>query len=115
MGAITVFGTGFRENAGETASGNAEERSGERTNRSAEEKAEEKTGRITVFFVNNHAVEFDQDKVAFKGGDESFFTLSDAYPAEDLYPRLVADGRSLINWENVCFVKEAKRKTLDED
>lgn len=72
-------------------------------------------GRIAVYFVNNHMVEFDRDKVTFKGSGESFFTLSDTYLEEDSYSNLVADGKALINWENVAFVKEAKEKNPLED
>lgn len=72
--------------------------------------------KLAVYFVNNHAVEFDRDKVAFKGSGESFFTLSDTYQEEDLYSSLVKDGKALVNWENVAFVREVKEKNpLEED
>lgn len=73
-------------------------------------------GKIVVYFNNNHAVEFDRDKVAFKGSGETFFSLSDSYEGEDAYANLVTDGKALINWENVAFVKEAKEHNpLEED
>lgn len=71
--------------------------------------------KLAVYFVNNHAVEFDRDKVAFKGSGESFFTLSDTYQEEDLYSSLVKDGKALVNWENVAFVREVKEKNPLED
>lgn len=72
--------------------------------------------KIAVYFVNNHAVEFDRDKVCFKGSGETFFTLSETYQEEDLYSSLVTDGKALVNWENVAFVKEAKEKNpLEEE
>lgn len=72
--------------------------------------------KLAVYFVNNHAVEFDRDKVTFKGSGESFFTLSDTYQEEDLYSSLVKDGKALVNWENVAFVREVKEKNpLEED
>lgn len=72
--------------------------------------------KLAVYFVNNHAVEFDRDKVTFKGNGESFFTLSDTYQEEDLYSSLVKDGKVLVNWENVAFVREVKEKNpLEED
>lgn len=71
--------------------------------------------KLAVYFVNNHAVEFDRDKVTFKGSGESFFTLSDTYQEEDLYSSLVKDGKALVNWENVAFVREVKEKNPLED
>lgn len=72
-------------------------------------------GRIAVYFVNNHAVEYDRDKASFKDG-ETFFTLSEDVREEDAYSSLVDDGRSLINWDNVCFVRAVKEKDpLEED
>ena len=72
--------------------------------------------KITVFFNTNHAVEYDRDKVAFKGSDASFFTFSESYQEEDYYAKLLDDGRALVNWDNVCYVRESvKRNELDDD
>ena len=72
--------------------------------------------KIVVYFTNNHAVEFDREKAAFKDSNGTVFTLSEAYNDEDAYSDLVTDGKALINWDNVAFVKESKEHNpLDDD
>ena len=72
-------------------------------------------GKIIVYFTNNHAVEFDPKKVSFKDG-ETFFRLSEDERTDDLYSNLVTDGKALINWNNVAFVKEkTEHNPLEED
>ena len=72
-------------------------------------------GKIVAYFNNNHAVEFEREKALFKNNTE-VFSLSNLYDDEDTYANLVKDGKALINWENVAFVKEAKEHNpLEED
>lgn len=67
-----------------------------------------KVKRIVVYFSNGFKAEFDRDKVAFKDRDGTFFTLSNVYPQEDDYVNLVSEGRTFINFDNVCYVQEEK-------
>ena len=71
--------------------------------------------RITVFFHDCRAVTFDRDKVSFCSGDGTFFDLCEAEKPEDekKYSALVRDGKALVNWDNVCFVKESAEKDDD--
>ena len=57
---------------------------------------------ITVFFLNNHAVTFDRDRVSFSG-DGVFFDFEEKERPDELkkYSALVTDGRVLVNWDNV--------------
>ena len=70
---------------------------------------------ITVFFHDCRAVTFDRDKVAFCSGDGTFFDLCEAERPEDEknYSALVRNGKALVNWDNVCFVKESAEKNDD--
>ena len=70
---------------------------------------------ITVFFHDCRAVTFDRDKVSFCSGDGTFFDLCEAEKPEDekKYSALVRNGRALVNWDNVCFVKECAEKDDD--
>ena len=71
--------------------------------------------RITVFFHDCRAVTFDRDKVSFCSGDGTFFDLCEAEKPEDekKYSALVRNGKALVNWDNVCFVKESTEKDDD--
>ena len=71
--------------------------------------------RITVFFHDCRAVTFDRDKVSFCSGDGTFFDLCEAEKPEDekKYSALVRNGKALVNWDNVCFVKECAEKDDD--
>lgn len=73
--------------------------------------------RITVFFVNNHAVDFDRDKVSFCDSGNCFFDFSEIEKKEEekMYSFLVKDGRALVNWDNVAFVRESREKHPDDD
>ena len=70
---------------------------------------------ITVFFKDCRAVTFDRDKVAFFGGDGMFFDFCEEEKPEEMkkYSALVRNGRALVNWDNVCFVKECAEKDDD--
>lgn len=71
--------------------------------------------RITVFFHDCRAVTFDRDKVSFCSGDGTFFDLCEAEKPEDekKYSALVRNGHAMVNWDNVCFVKECAEKDDD--
>lgn len=72
---------------------------------------------ITVFFLNNHAVTFDRDRVSFSGDGICFDFEEEERPEElKTYSALVTDGRALVNWDNVCYVRESPEKDpLDDD
>ena len=69
---------------------------------------------IKVYFVDNHTLIADRDKVSFKDKSGEFFTLSDGFKEEDQYSRLIDDGRVLVNWDNVCFVVDIGDETKKE-
>lgn len=69
---------------------------------------------IIVYFLDNHKVVFDREKVVFRDGSGDFFALSDSY-IEDDYASLLNDGAAVVNWENVCWVREYTPKDSDED
>jgi len=72
--------------------------------------------KITVYFVDNQKAVFDVDKVSFMRSDGFCFNLTDTSDGiERTYAELVADGKVLINWDNVCFVKEAPEPGMDDD
>lgn len=73
------------------------------------------SSRIAVYFANNNKAEFDREKICFRAGDGTVFELGNSYHEEDNYANLVADGRTMINWDNVCFVKEAPEPGLNDD
>ncbi len=62
--------------------------------------------KIIVFFVDDHKAVFDRDKVSFTDHNGTFFTLSGDYQGEEQYARLLDDGRALVNYSNVCFIRE---------
>ena len=70
---------------------------------------------ITVFFHDCRAVTFDRDKVSFCSGDGMFFDFCGEEKPEEMkrYSALVRDGKALVNWDNVCCVKESAER--DED
>lgn len=71
--------------------------------------------RIRIYFVDNHVLEIEREKAAFTSGDGMFFCMSEALREMELnYSEIVRDGRVLINWDNVCFVKEISREAEDE-
>lgn len=71
--------------------------------------------KITVYFHDCRAVTFDRDKVAFCSGDGMFFDFCGEEKPEEMkrYSALVRDGKSLVNWDNVCFVKEHTERDDD--
>lgn len=71
------------------------------------------SSRIAVYFVNNNKAEFDREKICFRVGDGTIFELGNNYQDEDDYANLVVDGRTMINWDNVCFVKECAEQDDD--
>lgn len=70
------------------------------------------SNKITVFFTDNRAVTFDRDKVAFCDGGNLFFDFSEIEKPEEekKYSSLVKNGNALVNWNNVCYVKELAEK-----
>ena len=71
-------------------------------------------GDMMVYFSNGCKAPFWRDRTSFKDKDGSFFTLSEAYQGEENYSTLLDEGRAVINWENVSFVKGIdKREQLD--
>lgn len=71
--------------------------------------------KITVYFHDFRAVTFDRDKVAFCSGDGMFFDFCGEEKPEEMkrYSALVRDGKALVNWDNVCFVKEHTERDDD--
>lgn len=71
--------------------------------------------KITVYFHDCRAVTFDRDKVAFCSGDGMFFDFCGEEKPEEMkrYSALVRDGKALVNWDNVCFVKEHTERDDD--
>ena len=71
--------------------------------------------RIRIYFVDNHVLEIEREKAAFTAGMDTFFDLIGARGDVLMdYAEIVRDGRVLINWDNVCFVKEISREAEDE-
>ncbi len=71
--------------------------------------------RITVYFVDNHKVSFDRDKATFRAEDGSVFTLAPDDREDAYIHELASDGKALINWSNVCYVKEYTEPREDDD
>lgn len=72
-------------------------------------------GKLVVYFVNNCKVEFDKENVAFNGDGIVFDFLPFDRPEEEkMYSALVENGRALVNWKNVCYVKEKPEDPGDE-
>ena len=71
--------------------------------------------KITVYFHDGRAVTCDRDKVAFCSGDGMFFDFCGEEKPEEMkrYSALVRDGKALVNWDNVCFVKEHTERDDD--
>ena len=67
---------------------------------------------IMVYFMDNRKVKFDRDKATFRTEDGNVFTLDDSQAEEGYFHDLTTDGKALINWSNVCYVKDAP--DLDE-
>lgn len=62
-------------------------------------------GDMMVYFSNGCKAPFQRDKTSFKDRDGIFFSFSEVYQGEEEYSKLLDDGRAVINWENVSFVK----------
>lgn len=70
--------------------------------------------RIRIYFVDNHMMEIEREKAAFTNG-VGFFDLIGAREGLTMdYADIVRDGRALVNWDNVCFVKEISGETEEE-
>ena len=69
---------------------------------------------IVVYFRDGHKVVFERDKVAFMDGNGSCFAFSEYY-TESEYMHLLDDGKAIVNWDNVCWVKEHVAADQDED
>jgi len=61
--------------------------------------------RIMVYFRDGQKAGFDRDKVSFSYGGDNMFSFSENSES-DTFSRLIDDGKALVNWENVCFVRE---------
>ena len=70
---------------------------------------------IMVYFVDNHKALMDRDKVLFRDADGTCFAVSDDYKEEDEYASLIADGKALVNWQNVCWIREYTPKDDEDD
>ncbi len=71
--------------------------------------------RIKVYFIDEHKAVFDRDKVSFRGSDGAFFSFSEEIEEDCCYSDLVSDGRVMVNWDNVCFVREIEEEEEPED
>ena len=70
--------------------------------------------RIRIYFVDNHVLEIEREKAVFTRGDECFDLSETKEDKKTIYGELVRDGRAMINWDNVCFVKEISREAEEE-
>ena len=70
--------------------------------------------RVKIYFMDNHTLTVERDKVAFSGGGIFFdFCETDRPDEEKRYSALLNDGRVLVNWDNVCFVVEDTEEKKD--
>lgn len=73
--------------------------------------------KITVFFQDGRVMTYDRNKVAFGTASGALFDFCDDEHSSIVgmkqYHELVRDGRALVNWSNVCFVREQAKR--DED
>lgn len=61
--------------------------------------------RIMVYFRDGQKAGFDRDKVSFSNGGDNVFSFSEKSEA-NTFSGLIDDGKALVNWHNVCFVRE---------
>lgn len=59
---------------------------------------------MMVYFNDGKRAPFDRDKTSFRSG-ESYFTLSKTFQGVENYADVLDDGRALINWDSVAFVR----------
>lgn len=76
--------------------------------------------KIVVYFNNNNKLEHPNDKTLFSDKEGRIFSFSEneGVPAHDgYYSDIVREGKILINWENVSFVKfvEGKEEKEQDD
>ena len=59
--------------------------------------------KLMVYFTNDYRAQFDKDKVVF---------VSDPFAMmnETLVQSYIEEGRSVVNWDNVSFVKEIEER-----
>ena len=72
--------------------------------------------KITVYYRDGRVMTYDRNKVAFlldRGGIIDFCDDEHTVVGLKKYHELVRDGRALVNWSNVCFVREQTKR--DED
>lgn len=71
--------------------------------------------RIMVYFQDGQKAGFDRDKVNFTNGGDNVFSLSKASNEEESFNQLIDDGKALVNWNTVCFVRELDADTQNDD
>ena len=72
--------------------------------------------KITVFFQDGRVMTYDRNKVAFRTSRGALFDFCDdehTLVGLKKYHELVRDGRTLVNWSNVCFVREQAKQEED--
>lgn len=80
-----------------------------------QEEKEKPQERVRIYFVDNHVLEIEREKAVFCGGNGLFFCLSEGLREQEMnYTEIVREGRVMVNWDNVCFVKEVNQETEEE-
>ena len=59
--------------------------------------------KLMVYFTNDYRAQFDADKVVFVS--DPFATMN-----ETLVQSHIEEGRSVVNWDNVCFIREIEER-----
>ncbi len=68
---------------------------------------------LGVYFSNGNKAIFDSKEVSFMQGGNCF-SFAEGQPEHMNYASMVEDGRVVVNWDNVCFVKEHTFREDDE-
>ena len=74
------------------------------------------TKKIMVYFNNGNKAAFDVDKVTFmRPGAKTVFSFDCSKDLESVSLSEIMKSSSLVNWENVCFVKEWEAKSVYDE
>ena len=77
----------------------------------------EETKKIMVYFNNGNRAAFDIDKVTFmrSDGNSGVFSFDNQPNGEEVSFANILKSGSLVNWANVCFVREWEPKSVMDE